>query len=547
MPDAGWGRGGWGTGPYGGNDIAVAETGLPATGSVGSVTVVEGAGTSVAVSLHGLSYLTDNNDFTSAEYNKSSGISVTADAIAGPDGQTTADLIEQTTTFGDAHLQQGFSVTPSASRQYTLTADLKQGTAATTQLYAFFTGSSTKGSQCQLTWSTLSVTSGGAEVSGAAPTAAGVIPLGDGWYRLYMTIADSNDGANTSLQWRLYPASRNSSMGSVYCANANVVDGSETAGISTGFSALGSESVTTDQVLSVTGLSATGSLGSETVTGDANVSVTGLSGSSALGSITFALGYTQETTGVSGTATVGTATGVGSAVATLTGVSSIASVGSVSVVEGVGTTEAISGFSVSSGVGSVTIYTDAILLVSLAAATGSAGSPDVNDGDLVVVYTPTGVVGAMLFGDETASGAALVQATGFGLTGSLGSETVDTTTVVSVTGPGLQSYLGDTSQTGAVVSSASGLAATASLGTPALPETVTVSGLAGTSALGSVTSTGVSVVVVSGVSVTISLGSSSVPIWSTPAANGGDAWGDDTASGGGSWSNATATGGTGWS
>jgi hypothetical protein len=169
--------------------------------------------------------LTYSEQFDNAAWSKDVGITVTANSTVAPDGTTTADTVEQTTTGTDVEIEQSVTVTPGTSNRITFSVYLKQGTAAYTSLYTFFSDSSTKGSYLILTWSTLALSVGAADGGGVVPYDYGIKEVGDGWYRLWMEVDDANDGANTSVKARFYPAARQAFTGTVYMWGAQINEG----------------------------------------------------------------------------------------------------------------------------------------------------------------------------------------------------------------------------------------------------------------------------------------------------------------------------------
>ena len=131
--------------------------------------------------------------------------------VIGPDGisnsaWTIDDRYTANDGFGFEQVKVG--LTPSRTTNYCLSIFVKQGTAAYFDFYAFFTGSSVRGSYLRYTFSTGSLSVGSAEGPGIAPTIYGKIIYPNGWVRVYFTVNDANNGANNTLQFRIYPASR---------------------------------------------------------------------------------------------------------------------------------------------------------------------------------------------------------------------------------------------------------------------------------------------------------------------------------------------------
>jgi hypothetical protein len=128
----------------------------------------------------------------------------------GPDGVANgAWTIDDQSTAGDgAGFEQTLTITPSASTNYCLSIFAKQGTATYFDFYAFFTGTSTKGTYFRYNFSTDTISVSGADGGGITPTIYGKVTYPNGWYRFYFVVNDANSGLNNALQYRIYPASR---------------------------------------------------------------------------------------------------------------------------------------------------------------------------------------------------------------------------------------------------------------------------------------------------------------------------------------------------
>jgi hypothetical protein len=92
---------------------------------------------------------------------------------------------------------------PSGTLQnYTVSAYVKQGTAASVDLYATFSGSSTRTSSINYNFNTNTVTPANAS-SGFLPTSYGAQNVNNGWFRIWFTTYDTT-ALNTTLQYQLY-------------------------------------------------------------------------------------------------------------------------------------------------------------------------------------------------------------------------------------------------------------------------------------------------------------------------------------------------------
>ena len=131
--------------------------------------------------------------------------------IVSPFGTKNVYLHNDDATGGDGKaLDENITITPSATQQYTMSVYAKQGSSPKFDVYGFFTGSSTKGTRLSFVWDTKEVFTNGSDGGGADAVASGYEEVGNGWVRVWMTVVDSNDGTNGTLQYRLYPGSRDS-------------------------------------------------------------------------------------------------------------------------------------------------------------------------------------------------------------------------------------------------------------------------------------------------------------------------------------------------
>jgi hypothetical protein len=130
--------------------------------------------------------------------------------VTGPDGVSNGawTIDDQSTASDGAGFEQSFSITPSTSTNYCLSIFAKQGTATYFDFYAFFVGTSTKGTYFRYNFSTDTISVVSADGGGITPTIYGKITYPNGWYRFYFVVNDANSGLNNVFQYRLYPASR---------------------------------------------------------------------------------------------------------------------------------------------------------------------------------------------------------------------------------------------------------------------------------------------------------------------------------------------------
>jgi len=130
--------------------------------------------------------------------------------ITGPDGVSNGawTIDDQSTVADGAGFEEQLTITPSASTNYCLSIFAKQGTATYFDFYAFFTGTSVKGTYFRYNFSTDTISVSSADGGGISPTIYGKVQYPNGWYRLYFVVNDANSGLNNTLQYRIYPASR---------------------------------------------------------------------------------------------------------------------------------------------------------------------------------------------------------------------------------------------------------------------------------------------------------------------------------------------------
>ena len=143
----------------------------------------------------------------------STGASRTQNLI-GPDGVANSawTITDSDNTNDLAQFYKQISISASSSTKYCISCFMKDvdNAGITPDLYAFFLGNSTRGSYVRYTFSTDSFTAHAADGGGIQPSIYGSIPYPNGWVRLYFVVDDSNNGSNTTLQFRIYPNGRGS-------------------------------------------------------------------------------------------------------------------------------------------------------------------------------------------------------------------------------------------------------------------------------------------------------------------------------------------------
>jgi len=164
-----------------------------------------------------------SNAFTTSPWANDSNITLLKNNTA-PTGLTEAWVLTGTSaTAGTGYVYQNITINPGSSTNYTLSLYVYQGTAASIDISGIFSGTSTVTSNVNYVFATNTVT--------PSNSGGGVLPINygsqktlvSGWYRIWMTINDTN-GANNTLQWRLY--AKGSAAGS--SGNYSIVYGAQT-------------------------------------------------------------------------------------------------------------------------------------------------------------------------------------------------------------------------------------------------------------------------------------------------------------------------------
>ena len=144
-----------------------------------------------------------SNAFATSPWANDGNITLSKNSLALT-GITEAWVLTGTSASASSgYVYQNITVNPSATTNYTLSLYVYAGTASSIDISGIFSGTSTVTSNITYTFATNTVT----------PTASGggLLPVNygsnktlvTGWYRVWMSIYDTN-GANTTLQWRLY-------------------------------------------------------------------------------------------------------------------------------------------------------------------------------------------------------------------------------------------------------------------------------------------------------------------------------------------------------
>lgn len=137
-------------------------------------------------------------------------VTATANQIRSPQGDTEGDLLDDADAGNAGTVVQAVTV-PNDSKNHTLSIYFKQGTASITRVTLVYSGGSGVTQNVDITW-------------GATPTIdAGTIEdIGDGWWRLAITLLNNGSG-NTTLTVTILPAGATASAtGTVYAWGAQL-------------------------------------------------------------------------------------------------------------------------------------------------------------------------------------------------------------------------------------------------------------------------------------------------------------------------------------
>lgn len=126
-----------------------------------------------------------SQEFDNVVWGKSGtgGSSVTANATTAPDGTTTADKFIPGAVAGTHYLYQNCNY---SALTYVISAFAKAAEYSTVRLFAFGSGVGVLAN----------LSTGSVSVAGGSPTAYGAIPIGNGWYRVWMTAMAPSTGTN---------------------------------------------------------------------------------------------------------------------------------------------------------------------------------------------------------------------------------------------------------------------------------------------------------------------------------------------------------------
>ncbi len=175
---------------------AVDTVNVTGSGSSATFDITVGAtGYSAVVNAGGSGYVTGNE------------LRIPGSSLGGEDGTNDCFLTVATLSGSSILSATVTGVVPTNSDlNYTFSIYAKQGSSATFDIAAIYSGSSTVYSYLEFTFSTKGLAVSTAS-GGAVPVSYGKLELTEGWYRIWMTVYD-NVGLNNNLQFRIYPRGR---------------------------------------------------------------------------------------------------------------------------------------------------------------------------------------------------------------------------------------------------------------------------------------------------------------------------------------------------
>ncbi len=185
-------------------------TGLSAINITGSGSLatfdvtVNATGYSVTVNNGGTGYVATNQMF------------ILGSELGGRDGVNNLTITVATLSGSSIQTVTSSGTVPTGSAmQYTLSVYAKKNTAPEIDIYAIFSGTSTKGSALTYNFDTDTLTPTGQQGSGLVPTLYGRQEFNNGWVRLWFSVYDVN-ALNNNLQYRIYPRGKENTAGSTY-------------------------------------------------------------------------------------------------------------------------------------------------------------------------------------------------------------------------------------------------------------------------------------------------------------------------------------------
>lgn len=144
-----------------------------------------------------------SEDFGNAAWTKQTSVTVTADSTTAPDGTTSADTINDGDATASGSAYEDVTVTTS-SNPYTYSVYLKKGSTNVVALSVAIFGGTSVGGAVAIDLNNGNYTA--AASIAVAPTSVAVTNIGDGWYRVAMTLSNNNSVGNTTIRCRVHPA-----------------------------------------------------------------------------------------------------------------------------------------------------------------------------------------------------------------------------------------------------------------------------------------------------------------------------------------------------
>lgn len=142
-----------------------------------------------------------SEDFGNATWGKTS-VAVTANSANAPDGQQTADFVENSGSSVSL-IHQAYTVTPSSTNKYFASVFVKKGTSSDVTLNAYYSGVSENNVTFNFdTEELLGVPTGSKTIKEKYP---------NGWFRIGYEMPVDGTGAATTIVFRIWPNGRGSS------------------------------------------------------------------------------------------------------------------------------------------------------------------------------------------------------------------------------------------------------------------------------------------------------------------------------------------------
>jgi hypothetical protein len=161
--------------------------------------------------------LARSHEFDHADWTNN-GCVITANSDTSPDGNTTADTIEDNGA-GAESVQISFTVAQD-NNPHCFSVFLKQGTALESSIHLGYSGGTTKNGDATITWGS----SPTIDVTDADIDNGGIIPVANGWYRCWIVVSNNNTAGSTTLNVKIFPAGlTGSNTGTVIAWGANLM------------------------------------------------------------------------------------------------------------------------------------------------------------------------------------------------------------------------------------------------------------------------------------------------------------------------------------